>query len=139
MPAAPRSLILNPGLYTNLIAQDVVAKSFNLALAAPGVEEATVRRLAGFNVMEANGLPALGAEKLAGFACHPSAMAIAFRYLQPLADYTASGAVTDPATGLTFGFLRYSDVTSGAVYYTIEALYGFAIGIPAGLKRITNA
>lgn len=139
MPATPRSLILNPGIFTNLLAQDVVSKSFNLSIAAPGVEEATVRRLAGFNVMEAIGLPALGAEKLAGFACHPSAMAIAFRYLQPLAGYEGSGAVTDPATGLTFGFLRYSLPNTGTVFYTIEALYGYAIGIPAGLKRITSA
>lgn len=139
MPSAPRTLILNPSFYTQLLADDVVAKSFNLNLSASGVEDAVVRRVAGFNIMEAIGLPALGAEKLAGFACHPSSMAVAMRYLQPLANYEASGAVTDPASGMTFGFLRYSDVKSGMVYYTIEALYGFTTGIANGLKRITSA
>ena len=138
MPAAPRSLVLNSGFYTNLLADDVVAKSFNLNVSAPGVVEANVRRLAGFNVMEAIALPNNG-EDLAGFAVHPSAMAVAFRYLTPLANYEASGAVTDPDSGMTFGFLRFSDTKSGAIYYTIEALYGFAVAIPAGLKRITAA
>ena len=138
MPAAPRSLVLNPTHYTNLLAQDVVAKSFNLNLSANGVEEASIKRIAGFNVIEAIGLPALGAEKLAGFACHPSALAVAFRYLTPLANYEASGAVTDPKTGMTFGFLRYSLPNTGTVFYTVEALYGVAVGISAGLKRITD-
>ena len=31
------------------------------------------------------------------------------RYLEPVADYDEAGAVTDPETGLTFGYLRYTE------------------------------
>jgi len=46
------------------------------------LSEATVKRLAGFDIYETNVIPADHAEKLIGFAAHPSAVAIAMRYLQ---------------------------------------------------------
>ena len=42
MPASPRSLVLDAGYYTNLLADDVVAKSFNLNLSAPGVTDGLI-------------------------------------------------------------------------------------------------
>lgn len=75
-------------------------------------------------------------ENLVGFAAHPSSLAIAMRYLEPIADYSEAGAVTDPTTGLTFGYLRHSDTRSNKVYITLEALYGFKVIRPDGLKRI---
>jgi len=51
MPPNPRSLVLDSGYYTNLLADDVVAKSFNLNLNAPAVTEGMVKRLAGFNLL----------------------------------------------------------------------------------------
>ena len=65
-------------------------------------------------------------------------MAVAMRYLQPVAQYDESGAVTDPVTGMTFGYLRFTLPQSNVVYVTLEALYGFAVAMPAGLKRITK-
>ena len=34
------------------------------------------------------------------------------RYLEPVAEYDEAGAVTDPETGLTFGYLRYTECTA---------------------------
>ena len=138
MPASQRSIVLDSGHYTNLLADDVVAKSFNLNLSAPGVTEALIKRLAGFDLHETVVLPADHAEKLVGFAVHPSAIAVAMRYLVPVAEYQQSGAVTDPQTGMTFGYLRFTDTRANKVFVTIECLYGFTVGKTDALKRIVK-
>ena len=137
MPVSERSLILDSSYYTNLLADDVVAKSFNLNLSAPGVVEGDVKRLAGFNIYETLAIP-LTQDDLCGFAAHPSGLAIAMRYLQPVAQYEEAGAVTDPVTGLTFGYLRFTLPQHGVVFVTLECLYGFATAIPAGIQRICH-
>jgi hypothetical protein len=138
MPATPRSLVLDAGHYTNLLADDVVAKSFNMNLSAPGVTEGLIKRLAGFDLHETVVIPSDHAEKLVGFAAHPSAIAVAMRYLVPVADYQESGAVTDPQTGMTFGYLRFTDTRANKVFVTIECLYGFSLGKNDALKRIVK-
>jgi hypothetical protein len=138
MPASPRSLVLDSGHYTNLLADDVVAKSFNMNLSAPGVTEGLIKRLAGFDLHETVVIPADHAEKLVGFAVHPSAIAVAMRYLQPVADYQQAGAVTDPQNGMTFGYLRFTDTRANKVFVTLECLYGFSVAKADALKRIVK-
>jgi hypothetical protein len=138
MPASPRSLVLDAGYYTNLLADDVVAKSFNLNLSAPSVTEGLIKRLAGFDLHETVVIPSDHAEKLVGFAAHASAVAVAMRYLQPVADYQQAGAVTDPQTGMTFGYLRFTDTRANRVFVTIECLYGFVAAKTDALKRIVK-
>lgn len=138
MPKDQRSLVLNTSLNTALLADDIVSRSFITNLAQPGVVEARVNRIAGFNVHETDCVPS-NSENLAGFVAHPSAVAVAMRYLQPIANYDEAGAVTDPVTGLTFGYLRYTDTTSNKVYITLEALYGYKVVRAEALKRITTA
>ncbi len=138
MPASPRSLVLDAGYYTNLLADDVVARSFNLNLSAPGVTDALIRRLAGFDLFETVVIPPDHAEKLVGFAVHPSAMAVAMRYLQPVAEYQQAGAVTDPQTGMTFGYLRFTDTRSNRIFVTVECLYGFTAAKTDALRRIVK-
>lgn len=138
MPPNPRSLVLDAGYYTNMLADDVVAKSFNLNLNAPAVTEGMVKRIAGFNLHETSLIPSDHAEKLVGFAAHSSAVAVAMRYLQPVADYQQAGAVTDPATGMTFGYLRFTDTRANKIFVTLECLYGFAPAKTDALKRIVK-
>ena len=138
MPPNPRSLILDSGYYTNMLADDVVAKSFNLNLNAPAVTEGMVKRIAGFNLHETTLIPSDHAEKLVGFAAHSSAVAVAMRYLQPVADYQQAGAVTDPTTGMTFGYLRFTDTRANKIFVTLECLYGFAPAKTDALKRIVK-
>jgi hypothetical protein len=138
MPPNPRSLVLDSGYYTSMLADDIVAKSFNLNLNAPAVTEGMVKRIAGFNLHETTLIPSDHAEKLVGFAAHSSAVAVAMRYLQPVAEYQESGAVTDPATGMTFGYLRFTDTRSNKIFVTLECLYGFAPAKTDALKRIVK-
>lgn len=130
MPVTDRSLVLDGAYFTQLLGDDIVAKSFMVPIAQPGVVEAQIRRLGGFDIFETVILPENG-EKLVGFAAHPSGLAVAMRYLEPVAEYDEAGAVTDPEsvarkrhfpkrgaysawpperqTGLTFGYLRYTE------------------------------
>ena len=137
MPISDRSLVLDDAYYTNLLADDVVAKSFILPLSQPGVIEAQLRRIGGFDVFPSTIVPDNG-EKLVGFAAHPSGMAVAMRYLVPVAEYDEAGAVTDPETGLTFGYLRYTETSSNRIFVTVECLYGFKAAIGDGIKRIVK-
>jgi len=137
MPVSDRSLVLDGAYFTNLLGDEIVAKSFMPAVAQPGVVEAQIRRLAGFDMYETVILPENG-EKLAGFASHPSGMAVAMRYLEPVANYDEAGAVTDPETGLTFGYLRYTEIQSNRIFVTVECLYGFKVALPGGIKRIVK-
>lgn len=137
MPVTDRSLVLDGAYFTNLLGDDIVAKSFMPPIAQPGVVEGVIRRLAGFDVYETAILPDNG-EKLVGFASHPSGMAIAMRYLPPVADYDESGAVTDPETGLTFGYLRFTEIQSNRIFVTVECLYGFMPAIASGIQRIVQ-
>ena len=136
MPKAGRALVVTSSLNTALLADDIVARSFITNLAQPGVVEARINRLAGFDVYETDCVPDNG-ENLAGFAAHSSAVAVAMRYLQPIANYDEAGAVTDPVTGLTFGYLRYTDTASNKVLITLECLYGYEVVRSAALQRIS--
>lgn len=137
MPVSDRALVLDGAYFTNLLGDEIVAKSFMPPIAQPGVIEAQIRRLAGFDIFETTILPENG-EKLVGFASHPSGLAVAMRYLEPVAEYDEAGAVTDPETGLTFGYLRYTEVQSNRIFVTVECLYGYKQAIADGIKRIVK-
>jgi len=137
MPVSDRSLVLDGAYFTNLLADEVISKSFYSPIMQPGVIEAQIKRIGGFDVHETVILPENG-EKLVGFASHPSGMAVAMRYLVPVAEYDEAGAVTDPETGLTFGYLRYTETSSNRIFVTVECLYGFKPAISEGIKRIVK-
>ena len=83
----------------------------------------TSSRSTGANKAEELAIPIVEeAEKLVGFAAHSSAIAVAMRYLQPVADYQQAGAVTDPTTGMTFGYLSFTDTRSNKIFITPECL-----------------
>ena len=137
MPISDRALVLDGAYFTNLLSEEIVTRSFMAPIAQPGVVEAQIRRLAGFDFYETVILPENN-EKLAGFAAHPSGLAVAMRYLVPVANYDEAGAVTDPETGITFGYLRYTEIQSNRIFVTVECLYGFKAAIPDGIKRIVK-
>lgn len=137
MPMSDRALVLDGAYFSNLLGDEIVTKTYMAQLAQPGVIEGQIRRLAGFDIFETVILPENN-EKLVGFAAHPSGLAVAMRYLAPVAHYEEAGAVTDPETGLTFGYLRYTETQSNRIFVTVECLYGFKAAIPDGIKRITR-
>jgi hypothetical protein len=76
-------------------------------------------------------------EKLAGFAAHPSGIALDMGYLVPVANHDEAVVVTDPETGLTFGYLRCTDQLEPH-FVTMKCLYGFTAAIGDGIKRIVK-
>ena len=58
--------------------------------------------------------------------------------LQEGAELHRQGAVTDPETGLTFGYLRYTETQSNRIFVTVECLYGYKQAIASGIKRIVK-
>jgi hypothetical protein len=47
------------------------------------------------------------------------------RYLQPVAEYQQAATVTDPTTGMTFGYIPFIDTRANKIF-TLQCLYGFA-------------
>ncbi len=56
----------------------------------------------------------------------------------PFSIKDEAGAITDPETALTFGYLRYSEVQSNRVFGTVECLYGFKTALADGIKLIVK-
>ena len=75
---------------------------------------------------------------LAGFVCHPDAIAVANRYLAPVspASYQEVGTATDSDSGLTVGVRKYGDPDTGLLSVSCELVYGREVGNPAALLRI---
>ncbi len=77
--------------------------------------------LAQLQRLSLHGCTGLGAEAVAAFKkSHPQV------------------EVTDPETGLTFGYLRYTETQSNRIFVTVECLYGHKVAIAGGIKRIVK-
>lgn len=96
----------------------------------------------GFNgVWRCNSIPA-NSQSLEGFACLPSAIAIANRYLPPVGGGQAGSIympIVEPQTGLTLGYREYYDDDAGSRVAVLECMYGFSLGIATAIKRIVSA
>ena len=139
MPVTDRALILDSAYYSNLLGDAKISHSYLMQMAQPSLMEARIPRIYGFDVYETTILPA-NAEKLVGFAAHPRGLAVAMRYLQPIAAeaYLEAGPVSDAATGITLGYRKYYDTDSGKLIAAFECVYGFKKAIAAGIKRIVS-
>lgn len=105
------------------------------------VREGEVMRIGGFDHIEIANLPANGAEKIAGFAAVPSAIVVGFspiRLAPGLERVVEYQAITDPESGLTLEYRRFADPVKDKVFEVVECNYGYAVGEPAALKRITT-
>lgn len=139
MPKGDRALILEDAYIGNLL-KDTTVKNSNAFGSTSAVRDGVIGRLSGFDVIECTSIPANG-QNLVGIAAHPSGLAVAMRYLAPQEGhtYSAVGAITDEATGITIGFRDGYDQKAGLKFRIWEALYGFELGIAAGIKRIVSA
>jgi hypothetical protein len=70
---------------------------------------------------------------------HPSALAIASRYLEPQVGagaYMDARPVTDEKTKITLGTRMWVDPAAGKTYFTAEFLGGWAVGVTGAAKVI---
>lgn len=95
--------------------------------------EGRVLRALGFDFHELNS-SFVSAASVNAFFCHPSAIAIAMRYVTPqdTAGYWAAEQVADPLTGATFGMRGVFDALTGQNYFAMECNYGYSAGITNG-------
>jgi len=102
------------------------------------LREGRVVRALGFDFYELNS-SFVTASSVNAFFCHPSAIAIAMRYVTPqdTSGYWAAEQVSDPSTGATFGYRGVFDPLTGQNYLAFECNYGYSAGI-TNAGRIVN-
>lgn len=139
MPEDMRGLVLKETYYSNLLKDQSVTVLQAYGSTGP-LQDGKMPRLAGFDLYKSTLIPANG-ENLVGFAVHPSALAVAIRYLAPQEGngYIRAEALTDAATGITIGVREWYDQDSGTKKKVWECCYGSAVGIAAGIKRLVSA
>lgn len=104
------------------------------------LQEGRIMRALGFDFHELNS-SFVAAASVNAFFCHPSAIAIAMRYVTPqdTAGYWAAEQVADPISGATFGIRGVFDPLTGQNYLAFECNYGYSAGITNGgriVKRL---
>jgi hypothetical protein len=131
-PMTARSLILDCVPYDALlgVTNFVQAHMYGDRVA---IASGTVPRALGFDLYETNNLFPSG-NSVMGLAVHPSAVAVAMRYLapQPGNKYLDARPVTDPQTGMTIGLRDHYDENTGTRYVNLECVYGYSAGITSG-------
>lgn len=98
----------------------------------------------GIKAYETNAFPSSitgGSELTGGILAVPSALAMGIRPVQPLSmsGLEAFEIVSDPETGLSFGYRRWYDTITGTMWGTVEALYGFIAAQTTGAVRVCTA
>jgi hypothetical protein len=98
----------------------------------------------GITGYESNAFPAAltgGSELCGGILAVPSAMALAIRPVAPLdtSKLMAYEVGTDPVTGLSFGYRRWYNESTGTMWGTVEALYSAVAVQSTGAVRICTA
>ena len=138
-PLTDRALILNTTLYDSLLSQSGLldASAFG---SRDVISEGRVPRILGMNAYESLILPT-NSISLAAIAVHPNAAAIAVRALEPQApsEYLAATVVNDPQSGLTLGYRRHYNPSSGKHYVSFECVFGCSRAITGAAKLALGA
>jgi hypothetical protein len=137
-PTNDRALFLDPDFYDALLSDSTNILA-NLNFGPEGVREGNIRRIAGMDVYESTLIPATSVGSsitLAGFAVHPSAIAVAVRTLAPQApsEYLEARTIVDPVSGIGLGYRRHYNTANGTHFLNFEVVGGYTFGITAGLK-----
>jgi hypothetical protein len=134
------SLILNADAYDYLLSDTNIVQAMQYG-GSEAIRDGKIPKVLGLPIFESNIVPTSGLSTLVGFAAHSDAVCVAMRYLEPQGPdrYESVQQVTDPETGMTIGYRRLFDATTGKAYASFEALYGYGVGITGGLKIVTSA
>jgi len=143
VPDVMRMLILRGDYYDKLGEDTVIVSAFNNPGASDVIQSGVLPDVHGFGVADAKILPVV--ENLQGFACFPSALALATRLPD---DYTKilpgvnGGAVTkiitEPNTGISLLNVQYVDHVKAEAASRYAFMYGTAVGDPAAGQRLVN-
>ena len=133
------NLVLANGHFTNLLKDNQL--DANAYGSREAVRDGYVPTLFGLGgIYESSAIPG-NSENLAGFICHPSCLAVAMRYLQPLnaGEYISTRRLVDPRSGIVLGYREYYEPSTGTQTAVLEAGYGYAKAIGEDLVRIASS
>jgi hypothetical protein len=123
------TLVLNPDFYSALLGS-LDSASYG---GSEAVRSGVIPNLMGFRqVIECPSLTE------PGFVCHADAIAVANRWLKPVApeSYSDVGSATDDESGLTVGIREYGDPDTGVKSVSTELCYGREVGNSGALLRL---
>ena len=88
-------------------------------------------------IYESNSIPA-NSEDLQGFYAHPSSLAVAMRYLEPLnsQEYISARRLFDESTGMVMGYREFYTPSTGVQTAVLECVYGMKVAVSENLIRI---
>jgi hypothetical protein len=93
------------------------------------IRQGVIPAIAGFQaVYECPQMP--NTDNLVGVITHPSALAVAFRYLAPSGSGSGAYTRTDRLTndlGMTMGYRQFYQPETGIDFATLEAVYGYSV------------
>ena len=137
MPTDDRYLVLSNAYIANLRKSNSITDTSGYGYNA--IQSGNIPMLHGFKIIQSNIIPANG-ENLVGFATDGSGIASAFRYLAPQAGnkYDRAEPVVGEG-GITLGLRSWYSEDFGNTRTVMECVYGRAVGLPAGIKRIVSA
>ena len=130
VPVSPRAFVFDSDPYDTLLGISNFIQ-VNLSGSNETLREGRISRALGADIYETNALP--GTNSVMGFIAHPSAVAVAMRYLDPGETgrqyYMEARPVTDPETGITYGIRHHYDPNTGTEYVNLECNYGYVAAL----------
>ena len=140
LPVDQCALVLSNDYYTALLKDSNLQPAANYG-DADIIRDGRIPSLFGLGFLfESNAIPANG-ENLVGFLAHPSAMAVAMRYLAPInsKEYIAARRLYDEESGMVLGYREFYEPSTGTQTAVLEAVYGYTAALSGSLIRLVSA
>lgn len=134
------SIVMGNSYWTGLLKDTNINGAINYG-SADIIRDGRVPSLFGVgSLYESTAIPANG-ENLVGFIAHPSAMAVAMRYLQPnnSKEYISAKRLTDPQTGMVMGYREFYTPSTGEQTAVLECVFGKQVALSGSLRRMISA
>ena len=131
------ALVLDNAYFTSLLKDTELSHAMNYG-SAEVVQGGRIPSLFGIkSLYESNAVPA-NSEDLKGFYAHPSALAVAMRYLEPVSsgEYISARRLFDEASGMVMGYREFYDTSTGTQTAVLECVYGKKVAVSENLIRI---
>ena len=140
LPIDQCALVLDPTYFTSLLKDN----NLNPAMTygdSDVIRDGRIPSLFGLGYLyESTAIPA-NSESLVGFLAHPSAMAVAMRYLAPInsKEYISARRLYDETSGMVLGYREFYDASTGTQTAVLEAVYGYSVALAGSIIRMTSA
>ena len=134
------ALVLSNSYYASLLKDGDISGYFDYG-SADIIRDGRIPSLFGVGyIFETGSIPG-NSENLVGFIAHPSAMAVAMRYLEPTntQEYIDARRIYDEDSGLVLGYREFYEPSTGTQTAVLEAVYGFKVAVSGALLRMTSS